>query len=115
MAGVSLQPFDGRALQVAVVSTTATATSAPAGTVGSIIKVYKLFLVCTATTNLKFQDGSTDLTGAMALAANGAITLDLDGQPWFSCGVGNNFSINNSAATQVSGAVYYTLSPWANQ
>lgn len=112
MSGVSLQPADGMGLLTAVVSATATAISAPAGTASSIIRIYKLFLVATGATNIQFQDGSTALSGALALAANGSVTLDLDGQPWFACSTGNAFTISNSGATQVSGTVYYTLSPY---
>ena len=108
MAGVSLQPTDGLTLQVAVVSATATAISAPAAVTSQIIRIYKLFLVSAGTTNITFEDGTTALSGALPLVANGAITLDLDGQPWFTCTRANNFTIGNSGNLQVSGAVYYT-------
>jgi hypothetical protein len=111
-AGVTLQPVDGLALSTAVVSATATAISAPAGTASEIIRIYKLFLVAAGATNVQFQDGSTALSGALALSANGAITLDLDGQPWFTCSPGNAFTISNSGGTQISGTVYYTASPY---
>ena len=114
MAGVTLQPVDGLALKQSVVSSTSGTISAPAGTTGSIIRVYKLFLVVTGAVSITFKDGSTALSGAMALAANGAITLDLDGQPWFVCSPGNAFTIAQSGSTQVSGTVYYTLTPWNN-
>ena len=108
MAGVSLQPVDGLGLITAVVSASATSVSAPAGITGSIIRVYKLFLVVGAATNITFEDGTTALCGALPLAANGSVTLDLDGQPWFTCSRANNFTIGNSGNLQVSGAVYYT-------
>ena len=112
MAGVSLQPFDGLGLQVAVVSATATAISAPAAVTSQIIRIYKLFLVSAGTTNITFEDGTTALSGALPLVANGSITLDLDGQPWFTCTKGNAFTISNSGGVQVSGAVYYTATPF---
>ena len=112
MAGVSLQPADGLKLQVAVVSATATSSTAPAATAANIIRVYKLFLVNTSATNIQFQDGTTALTGAMALAANGAITLDLDGTPWFTCPANTSFTLVQSGTTQISGTIYYTKAPY---
>ena len=109
MSGVQLQPGDSGPLQSALISSTYGTITAIAGVTGSVIKVYKLFLVVTGAVTITFEDGSTALSGAMALSANGAITLDLDGQPWFPCSVGNAFNIIQSATTQVSGTVYYTM------
>lgn len=110
MAGFYIQPIDGgQIIRTSVSSSAGGAINSPGGTAGFIIRVYRLILVCTGATNIKFQDGSTDLTGAMALAANGSITLDNSGEPWFVCTAGNAFAINSSASTQVSGAVWYTL------
>lgn len=110
MGTVALQPLDGQNVLRSKVDSTSGTTAAPGGTTGLIIRVYKLFLVInTPAVTIKFQDGSTDLTGAMSLAANGSITLDLDGQPWFVCSSGNAFNITQSGTTQISGAVYYTL------
>ena len=108
MANVSLGPSDSAVLSVAVVSSSATAIAAIAGGSGSIIRVYKLFLVTGGTTTITFEDGSTTLAGGLPMVANGSITLDLDGQPWFTCTRANNFTIGNSGNLQVSGAVYYT-------
>ena len=58
--------------------------------------------------DITFEDGSTTLAGGLPMVANGSITLDLDGQPWFTCTRANNFTIGNSGNLQVSGAVYYT-------
>ena len=112
MAGVTLQPLDGASDLQRSVLTSAAGGDIPAPAAagaGQIIRVYKLFLVVTGATSITFKDGSTALSGAMALAANGAITLDLDGQPWFVCSPNSAFNINSSASTQVSGTVYYTV------
>ena len=114
MAGVSLQPRDGYTLQVAVVSATATSTAAIAATASNFIRVYKMMLVAATATTVKFQDGTTDLTGLMTLGAGGGILLDLDGQPWFTCSVGAQFTVAQSGSSQLSGAIYYTLTPWAS-
>ena len=112
MATFTLQPLDGSGLLAASISSTSATITAITGVTGQNIRVYKIFLVVTATVTVKFQDGSTDLTGAMSLANNGAITLDLDGQPWFTCTRGNSFTIVQSSTTQVSGTVYYTVNQY---
>ena len=111
MAGVTLQPLDGSGLLAVKVDNNGSGDIAAPGAqgAGQIIRVYKLFIVCTGATSITFKNGSTALSGAMALAANGAITLDLDGQPWFVCSPNAAFNINSSGSTQVSGAVYYTV------
>lgn len=107
MAGFYVQPIDGGKLTPAAINISSTGTVIT-GTTGFIIRVYKIFLVVTGATNLKFVDGSTDLTGAMGLSAGGSITLGSDGLPWFTCSSGANFVINLSSGTQTSGCVYYT-------
>lgn len=83
-------------------------TTAVAGAGGSVVRVYRLILVAAAATSLTFKDGTTALTGAMSLAANEAMILDFDGEPWFTCGNGNSFTVNSSNAVSVTGRVYYT-------
>ena len=113
MAGFSLQPDSGLALSVAVVSVTATSTAIISGSANQFIKVYKLFLVeNTPAVTIKFTDGTNDLCGALPLSANGAITLDLDGTPWFTCPANTSFTLVQSGTTQISGTVYYTKSPY---
>ena len=83
-------------------------TVAVAGAAGQVIRVYRLFLVAAAATSITFKDGATALTGAMSLAANEAMILDFDGEPWFTCSNAANFVVNSANAVQVSGRVYYT-------
>ena len=78
------------------------------GISGKIIKVWKLFGVFNAAVNIKWMDGATDLTGVKNMLANGSITLDLDGDPWFTTSDGNDFILNLSGAIQTSGRIYYT-------
>lgn len=72
------------------------------------IKVHRLFLVVSTATNLTFKDGSTSLTGAMAMSANGGFTLDMQGDPWFTTTAGAAFILNQSGSAQISGRIYYT-------
>jgi hypothetical protein len=71
--------------------------------------IHRIWLVCAAATSLTFKDGaSTALSGAASMSANGGLTFDATGEPWFVTSLGNAFIINSSAAVQVSGMVYYT-------
>lgn len=85
-----------------------------AGVANEVIKVYRLFFYPAAAVSVIYKDGSTALTGAIALnpgTANntpGFQVLDLDYHPWFTCSAGANFVLNLSGAVQVSGAIYYT-------
>lgn len=111
MSGVSLKPNDNYPLLPLSINVSASGQSALIAAVAQppqFFNIYKLFLVVATATNIKFQDGNTDLCAAMSLAANGAITLDLDGTPWFTTSIGNAFNINSSAAVQISGTLYYT-------
>ena len=74
------------------------------------MRVYRLFLVVAAATNLTMQDtAATPFTGPLPATANGSITLDFESEPWFTTVAGNGFAIDSSNAVQVSGAVYFTI------
>lgn len=78
-----------------------------AAVAGKRILVHRLFLVCSGTTNLTFKRGSTALSGAIPMAANGGITFDITGEPWFETAVAEAFNIGSSGSGQVSGTIYY--------
>ena len=78
-----------------------------AGVAGKIISVFKIFFVVSAATNLVFKDGTTALTGAMSMSANGSLTFAYDSTPWFFASPGNNFVLNQSGLAQISGDIYY--------
>jgi hypothetical protein len=81
------------------------------GTASQTIRVFKLFLVCNAAVNIIFKDGAgTNLTGTMNMTANGGMTLDFDGEPWFITSSSNGLVLNLSSAQQVSGTIYYIKS-----
>jgi hypothetical protein len=87
-----------------------------AAEVGQIIQVWQLFVVVDADTVLTVRSGvgGTDLTGPMAMKANGAIVLDPVGdhrdpsRPWFTTGPGEAFVIDQSGSAQLSGRLYYS-------
>lgn len=113
MPGINMTPVRSDLL-TAVVSASATGDQSTITAVtNQIIRVYKLFLVTTLANSLTFKSGaSTSLSGAIPLSANGAVCLDMDGQPWFETNRGDPFYINYSVATLVAGTVYYTQTPY---
>ena len=79
------------------------------GVIYKLIRVYKIFFIVGAATNITPQDGaSTALTGPMDFSANEGMVLDFDDVAWYTLSFGNDFVINSSNAVQVSGRVYYT-------
>lgn len=80
---------------------------------GKRILIHRLFLVCASATNLTFKRGSTNLSGAVPMAANGGITFDITGEPWFTTNPSEAFNINSSSGVQVSGTCYYHVYPVA--
>lgn len=74
------------------------------------ILIHRIWFVVGGATNLIFKDGTTGLSGTVPLSANGGITLDTTGEPWFITTIGNALIINSSAAVQIGGMVFYTLS-----
>lgn len=82
-----------------------------AGVPGGAISIVKILLVVAGATNITFQDGSTNLSGAMPISANGSFVLDLDLFGWYLSSIGNPINLNSSNAVQVSGTVYYQLFP----
>jgi hypothetical protein len=80
-----------------------------AGVAGQIITVFKIFLVSSIAATLTFKDGTTALTGAMSIAANGSLTFPFDTTPWFFASPGNNFVLTQTTTlSQISGRIYYS-------
>lgn len=75
---------------------------------GTTIRVYKLLLMAGGAVTLTPRSGSTPLTGGLPLQSGGGMVLDGSSSPWFTCGAGEAFVLNLSAAVQVSGRIYYT-------
>lgn len=82
-----------------------------AGVAGQIITVYKIFLVVTTTAvALTFKDGTagTALTGAITPTPGTPLIFQFETTPWFFASPGNNFVLNQSGTSQVSGRIYYS-------
>lgn len=95
-------------VKFAKVDTAATGdTTIIAAVTGKRIRVIGYTLVVGAATNIKWKSGATDLTGPMALAANGGVTAESN-NGCFETGVAEALVINSSGVTvQQSGHVSY--------
>jgi hypothetical protein len=116
MAGVNIQPNDSTVLTVAVVSATATSAVIAAVT-NKIIRVYRLFLIASGTTNLTVATGTastyTALAGVVPMVANTSMVFDMDGAAWFTGDKGSAIILaSDGSGVTVSGALYYTVQPF---
>lgn len=78
--------------------------------VPKFINIWGIVLVVTGATNLTLNDGTTALTGAMPMTANGSIFCAPQRiTPWLMASPGNTFNLTSSASTQISGWVIWSL------
>lgn len=78
-----------------------------AGTGSTAINIYRVLMTNSTASTLTFRNGTTALTGAMSIGTNGAMTLDYDGEPWFTATGGAAFNLSSTVTSQVSGRIYY--------
>ena len=99
----------GKALQFVPISTAASGATqlvAAAGA-GVKIKVVSYVIVASAPVTVKFQSAGVDLTGAMALAANGGVSVSGNTSHLFETAANAVLNINLGGAVQVSGHLAY--------
>ena len=109
---VTLWPVDGGPLLASVVTSTSGTIAGVAAVTGSVLRIYRIWLVAAGATNLTFEDGATALSGAVPLTTSQQIFLPFDsGWPHFVTSAGNAFNIGNSGGVQISGTIWYTQSP----
>ena len=100
---------DGLIPSLASVSINASGTNIVLpGITGVQNRIYRVELTAASATTVQFQDGATNLSGAMSLAAGTPLALLMDGYPWFTCSSGNAFNISLGGAVQVAGEIAYT-------
>lgn len=105
---VAINQDDDHLLELGIDFTNTGDNTIIAGATGLIIRIYKIFWVLGASSNITPKDGTTALTGAMNFSANEGAVFDFDTKPWFTLSSGNSFVMNQSGTAQVSGRVYYT-------
>lgn len=92
-----------------VAISTATTTTVIAAQTGKIIRVYGWLLANELAQDITFVSGSTALTGPIPLSDLASTAPERDDIPWFTCGLSEAFKITTSAASKLSGRVYYTV------
>lgn len=96
--------------EVSIDFATATTTAVVSATASQTTRLYKLQLMVGGATTLTWKDGSTALHGGYPMQAGATITLDFDGEPWFTTSANSALNLTSSAAVQVSGRAYYVKS-----
>lgn len=94
-------------VQFTPISQAATATLVAAQGAGAKVRVVGFFLVSTSANTLTFKSGAagTALTGGMALAANGQLSVPFNPEGWFETAANALLELSLSGATQVSGSL----------
>lgn len=95
-------------VKYAVITTSASgATAIVAAVTGKKIRVIAYSVVANAAVNVKWQSGTTDVTGLKYLAANGGIVQGYNPAGWFQTASAEALNINLSGAVAVGGEVVY--------
>jgi hypothetical protein len=85
-----------------------------AGVGGQTIRVMRIFFVnsdVTTATNITIGDTTvTNFSGAFLLQSGGSFNGAASGEPLYVTASGKGFQLNSSAAVQISGTVWYTIS-----
>lgn len=77
---------------------------------GARIHVHNYVLVADGAVGVTWKSGSTELSGAMSIAANGGIAAPGDGHNvWMRTEAGEDLILNLSDAVQVSGHIVVTV------
>jgi len=100
----------GTCAEAVIDTTTSGDNTIVSGTAGQTIRVYKIITFANSANDLTLKDGaSTKLMGVINLASNTGWVFDNDssGHCPFTLTAGNALVLNLSAATQVSGRVWY--------
>lgn len=109
-SGTNLVPNATAQLQSVSINFSATGNNTiVAGVANQRVRVFAIFFVVSAATNVTPQDGAaTALTGAMSFTSNGSLFFGNTTEPYFTTSLGNAFVLNQSGTAQVSGRAYYT-------
>lgn len=79
---------------------------------GHHIQVVSYVLVAASAVSVKWRSGTTDLCGAMSLAANGGVVATTEPvTPFFQTASGEALNLNLGSAVQVSGHISYVVEP----
>jgi hypothetical protein len=108
MAGFNVSPGINNVLTSFLVNTAAGGDiPIVAAVAGKVVRVYRVLIIPTAAATLTWKDGTTVVSGPLAVAINGIYNLEFTGEPWYFSSVGATINLN-STAVQISGNVWFT-------
>lgn len=107
-------PTTAKWSQAAITFNSSGANTIVAGVGGQTIRIMRIFFVnsdAATSTNITMLDSTpTNFSGAFLLQSGGSFNGSPSGEPLYVTAVGKGFQINSSAAVQISGTVWYTIS-----
>jgi hypothetical protein len=74
-------------------------------------RVLSVAIVATTAVSVKFQSGSTDITGTFPLGANGGLVLPFNEHGWFETNVNEALNLNLSGAVSTGVQIQYIKLP----
>ena len=107
LMGMTVAPVNMLSARVNFEPATAGNNTLVAGVAAQTIRVYRLILTLSASSDLEVRDGTT--TVLADLYARTGVTLDLVPQDkeWFLTTAGNGLILNSSAAVNIGGRIWY--------
>jgi hypothetical protein len=106
VTNTSLPVAYGSVQYASISATTAGNTQVVGAVSGKRIRVIAYAVIASATVNIKFQSGTTDITGSMRIVEGGGIAHAYDGG-LFQTAVGQALNINLSTNATVGGYIVY--------
>lgn len=82
-----------------------------AAATGAKYRVLQVAVVATTAVSVKFQSGTTDITGTFPLGANGGVVLPYNEHGWFETAAGEALNINLSGAVSTGVQIQYIKLP----
>ena len=102
-------PYGYQALSAKINVTSAGTNELVAAVSGNIIRVISLFLWVDNTNTIKFQSGSTDITGPAQTTSGDRVILPKNEYGWFWTSSGEALNLNTSKGHGVNGSLTYFL------
>ena len=82
-----------------------------AAATGAKYRVLAAAVIATTAVSVKFQSGSTDITGTFPLGANGGMVLPFNEHGWFETASGEALNIHLSSAVSCGVQLHYIKLP----
>jgi hypothetical protein len=103
-------PATSKLTRINISFSTSASSTLLAGVGGQTIRVHRILFTSSAATTAQFESSTSAISGEMNFAANGALVLDNDGEPWYVTSTADPLRLHITTASQISGNLWYTQS-----